>query len=309
MLAAIDIGSNTVRLLLGSVVQDKVVPYLYVRRITRLKGGQTVRGLSADAMQRTLFALKEFSDIISRQPIDAIRVVGTEAVRSAANRRDFVNRVLNETGLSLEIVSGDEEASLSSSGVCSQFAAPAAGCLLVFDIGGGSTEFILLQQGEILFQKSCQLGVVALTESFSDFGSRHNFISAAISEIFSSVEPILKQLSMTLEMITLIGTAGTATTLAALDMQMSDYDWRLVNGYTLDHHTIQSIYNRLDCLTVAEREELPGMEPGRGDLVPAGIEIIMEIIRQFRAVQLTVSDFGLLEGVLISMSTISRPND
>ncbi|MBE0501223.1 MAG: exopolyphosphatase [Desulfuromonadales bacterium] len=308
-MAAIDIGSNTVRLLLGSVVRGQVVPSQYVRRITRLKGGQTDTGLSAEAIERTLFALKEFSEIISRQPIDAIRVVGTEAVRSAANRRDFVARVLNETGLRLEIVSGDEEASLSASGVCSQFAAPVAGCLLVFDIGGGSTEFILLQQGEILFQKSCQLGVVALSESLSDFDHRHNFISAAITEIFSTVEPILKQLSITPEMITLIGTAGTATTLAALDMQMSDYDWRLVNGYTLDLNTIQSIYNRLDCLTVAEREELPGMEPGRGDLIPAGIEIIVEIIRQFRAAQLTVSDFGLLEGVLLSMSTISRPND
>lgn len=309
MLASIDIGSNTVRLLLGSVENRIVIPAMYARRITRLKGGQTEAGLTAEAMGRTLSALKEFSGIIAQNNVVATRVVGTEALRSAPNRHEVVTSLLDETGLKLELISGDEEALLTTAGVCSAFDTSSSDFMLVFDIGGGSTEFILLHQGDIVFQTSRRLGVVDLTESLPDYIQRETLISTTVTSVHNMIEPILEKFKVLPETVTLVGTAGTVTTLAAINFEMTDYDWRKINGSSLDISVIESIYKRLAPLSVSERESIPGMEKGRGDLLPAGIEIILELMQQFRATKLTVSDFGLLEGILLTMPTIYRSND
>jgi exopolyphosphatase/guanosine-5'-triphosphate,3'-diphosphate pyrophosphatase len=259
-------------------------------------------------MARTVAAVKEFSEIILQHNIEKVRVVGTEALRTATNRVEFSSRLFKETGLELEIIPGEQEAFLTVSGVCSAFNLPLADSVLVFDIGGGSTEFILLLHGEIVFKKSCQLGVVDLSETLPQGERRTKQIGTIISVVSSMLEPIFKQYDLSSKSVTLVGTAGTVTTLAAMDMEMLDYDWQLVNGHILDLQTIKAMYRRLADLTVAQREELPGMEQGRGDLIPAGIEIILEIMQQFKAEELTVSDFGLLEGVLLSISSISRAN-
>jgi exopolyphosphatase/guanosine-5'-triphosphate,3'-diphosphate pyrophosphatase len=301
VLGAIDIGSNTARLLIGSIKNGQVIPALYRRKITRLKGGQTESGLAFNAMDRTLLALKEFSAATSLQKVDAIRVVGTEAVRSAMNRHDFISRVFAETGLTLEVISGDEEALLTSTGVCSVLdSSSSSNCVLIFDIGGGSTEFILLNRGEIIFQRSFRLGVVDLVESFTDTDQQIDRINSTISDLFSLVSPLLKSFNLFLEDVTLVGTAGTVTTLAAMDMQMIDYDWRRVNGYEMSYLSIEALSQQLTDLSVDERENLPGMEKGRGDLIPIGIGIVLELMRQFRSQTLTISDFGLLEGILLS---------
>lgn len=306
MLASIDVGSNTVRLLLGSVDKGQVVPSEYVREITRLKGGQNVAGLAPDAIARTVQALSDFAAVISRHNPDSIRVVGTEALRSAANSSEFVNEVKNATGLHLEVIGGTEEASLTAKGVCSVLKQPTE-AVLVFDIGGGSTEFVLVKSGKILYSQSYQLGVVDLTERLPT-SERGAFIRSIIKQLRTSIEPVLQQRKLSMEDLTLVGTAGTATTLAALDMEMQRYDWRRVNGYCLPELTIRNLLYKLDRLTVDEREQLPGMEKGRGDLIPSGIQIILEIMSQFQSKKLMVSDFGLLEGILLSMAQIGSAN-
>ena len=307
MLAALDVGSNTVRLLLGSVTRGKVLPQLYARRVTRLKGGQTLAGLSPEGMTRTLSALHDFSKIINQYTPSVLRAVGTEALRSAANGEAFAARVFNETGLLLEIIDGTEEARLAAAGVSSIVSQTPPDTCLIFDIGGGSTEFILMQQGVILFQQSLHLGVIDLTETFSA-GDRLAAIHASILEFSAGIYSSLQHYSIMAEDITLIGTAGTVTTLAALEMQMRDYDWRRVNGFLLSLDSIEDRYRQLLGMSVAAREQLPGMEKGRGDLIIAGIEITLEIMRQFNFKNLTVSDFGLLEGILLKMPSINAPN-
>ncbi len=304
MLASIDVGSNTVRLLLGSVDNDIVVPHRYVRRITRLKGGQTTRGFTPVAMARTLIALKEFSIILSQHQPSSVRIVGTEALRSAVNAGEFCTQVLHETGLNIDIIDGSEEALLTATGVLSCIST-AADSVLIFDIGGGSTEFVLVYQGEILFQKSYRLGVVDLAEMFPHSDNRLEQIQATITLLKDEIEPIMQQFAIPENSLVLVGTAGTATTLAAMDMQMVEYDWRRVNGYTLNIATIKAMYRTLDGLTIAERELLPGMEKGRGDLIPAGIEITLEIMQQLLTEKLTISDFGLLEGIMLKMPQFS----
>ena len=123
------------------------------------------------------------------------------------------------------------------------------------------------------------------------------------------IEPILKRFNVLPEVVALVGTAGTVTTVAAIHLEMTDYDWQKINGFSLDISAVESLYKRLAPLSVSEREAIPGMEKGRGDLLPAGIEIILNIMQQFRSAKLTVSDFGLLEGILLSMHSKCRPND
>ena len=300
MLASIDVGSNTVRLLLGSVDTGKVVPHLYVRRITRLKGGQTNQCLAPEAISRTLSALNELSAVIAQHQPASVRVVGTEALRSAANANEFCSLLLEQTGLELDIVDGQEEAFLTATGALSAISEP-SDTVLVFDVGGGSTEFVLVHCGEIFFQKSYKLGVVDLSEKLPLRENRLSKIQASIDLLSSEVGPIFEKFDIKAAAVTLVGTAGTAITLAAIDMQMVDYDWRRVNGYSLDIESIESIYTSLSELSVDERELLPGMEKGRGDLILAGIEITREIMQRFNTDNLTISDFGLLEGVMLKM--------
>jgi len=300
MLAAIDVGSNTVRLLLGDVTQGKVQPIAYERRITRLKGGQTEKGLAPDAMERTLSALDFFSKTMVKHKPDAISVVGTEALRSAANREYFVEQVQQKTGLDLKIVTGTEEAALSARGVLS-VVTPTPDHAIIIDIGGGSTEIILTKGMDVLFRDSCPLGVVRLAEM--EFGSSADeFIGTMIKDL--SGELASRQLleKACCPQTTVIGTAGTITTLAALDLEMTNYDWRKVNNHRIQATRIDDYIYKLMPMSVLERERLPGMEEGRGDLILPGLAVLKKLLQTFVKPDLIVSDFGLLEGLLLQLN-------
>lgn len=296
MLAAVDIGTNTVRLLYGQSRRQTVLPHTYLREITRLGGGyQAGRGLAPEAMERTLSALKSFAGFLQDHPVSKLRLVATAGLRMAENRDLFCARALQETGLKIEIISGEEEARLSAQGVLSALA-PLPTRALIFDIGGGSCEFLLVEGATILKALSYPLGVVTLTEA-GDFippvtvmlqGLRQDLGGDLCRRVESSETQ-------------LVGTAGTVTTLAALHLEMTEYDWRRVNNLRLTGEEIHCWQKRLLTLSVAEREALPGMEKGRGDLVPAGVAIICGLLDAFAKTDLVVSDFGLLEGVLLSM--------
>ncbi len=166
MYAAVDVGTNTVRLLIGSVREGRIEPRQYFRRVTRLGGGfSPERGLHPAAMERTLAALQEAAALLQRASVRNLRGVGTEVLRAAANGPEFAALAADHTGIPLEIIDGAEEARLSCLGVLSALAPPPATCLIV-DIGGGSTEFILWHQGRARLSRSYPLGVVRLAEDF-----------------------------------------------------------------------------------------------------------------------------------------------
>jgi len=297
--ATIDVGSNTVRLLLGDVVAGRVEPFLYARRITRLKGGQSGDGcLSNEAMDRTLRALGEFASLLQYHAPVAVRAVGTAALRQAQNADEFLQRVVAETGLVIEIIHGDEEARLSALGVTAALS-PIPEICLVVDVGGGSTEFVLLKQGRVLAEQSIPLGVVALAES--TLGA-DRVLEQIRSQVAGVIARFAQQTESPLTRWRLVGTAGTATTLAALSMQMTEYDWRRVNNYHLPADELERLHHLLCELSVAEREALPGMEPGRGDLILFGIAIYQAILQHINNDGMIVSDFGLLEGVLVDLA-------
>jgi len=302
MPASIDVGTNTVRLLIGEVHDGRVVPERYRRAITRLGGGfSREEGLSSAAMSRTLEALQGFAEEIRSEGVQSVRAVGTEALRKAPNGGQFAEEVKTQTGLSLEIIEGDEEARLTSAGVLAALSPQPHQCL-IFDIGGGSTEFILAEEGRVSFHKSYPLGVVRLAEDVSSSEERTRVIESAIDELIHDLAVSGCKLKKE-KNFALVGTAGTVTTLAAVNMEMEDYDWRRVNNYRLERQELREIYQRLLDLSPEEREEVPGMEKGRGDLIIPGISVVLELLEKIDCSFLIVSDFGLLEGALIDLSS------
>jgi exopolyphosphatase/guanosine-5'-triphosphate,3'-diphosphate pyrophosphatase len=298
--AAVDVGTNTVRLLLGEVRDGKINPKLYFRKITRLGGGMTTeKGLAPQAMERTLRALEEVSEILRREKIRRVRAVGTAALRFAVNGPRFLEMV-RSAGVPLEIIEGDLEARLSARGVLAALN-PRPGTSLIFDIGGGSTEFILWHGGEVLFHRSYPLGVVVLSEKFSSSRDRVQPITEFLDQFEADLEKTKCRELLNSPECVFAGTAGTITTLAAIKLKMFTYDWKRVNNQVLTRDELRGIEHSLERLTVAQREAIPGMEKGRGDLIIPGLQAVLGIIDRFDRAQLTVSDFGLLEGILLSL--------
>jgi exopolyphosphatase/guanosine-5'-triphosphate,3'-diphosphate pyrophosphatase len=200
----------------------------------------------------------------------------------------------------LTIISGDEEAQLTTAGVLSALD-PSPANVLIVDIGGGSTEYVLCVGNEVLWSASYPLGVVHLTERLYNPAERMTEIKQVTDSVFEKICKLCLSVNITPADLSLVGTAGTVTTLAALDMAMKEYAWERVNNYSLSLAALQKWYGRLTPMPPAERESLPGMEKGRGDLIIAGIEIILSLLDRLDAGQLTVSDFGILEGSLLSL--------
>jgi exopolyphosphatase / guanosine-5'-triphosphate,3'-diphosphate pyrophosphatase len=299
LLASVDVGTNTVRLLLGKVSSGRLLPIRYERSITRLGGGfQAEKGLTSEAMERTFLALRGFVELLSAANISSVRAVGTQALRQAKNGRDFVTRVQTELGLPLQIIDGDEEARLSARGVAEALA-PKPERYLIFDIGGGSTEFVYCENNKILFSRSYPLGVVGLAEACRSQDEVESEIERQLDLFISDV--IEAALPIDFSQCALIGTAGTVTTIAAMDLKMTSYDWRRINNHRIEQRKIQILIDQLLPLSIDRREQLPGMEKGRGDLIVPGLLTVAAIMRRLKQTCLRVSDFGLLEGALLSL--------
>ena len=297
--AAIDLGTNTARLLIGHKDQQgNVRPVLLLRRITRLGGGFTREwGISAEAMERTLSVMLEFASEISRHGVSRVRAVATSAVRDAPNGTSFHDKVLRESGIELEVIDGKSEGVLTLMGVLSGLDEK-SGDVLVFDVGGGSTEYTYARAGMVLYTESLPLGVVRLTEGKNTQGAMEDKIMRELHDVHHSLRSY--GLIPYAGNCTLVGTAGTPTTLAAIKMKMSVYDYRLVNNYVLGLEEIRGIFSRLLPMTPEERLSVSGLEKGREDLIIAGSLITIKTMEVFGFDRLKVSDFGLLEGVLLS---------
>jgi exopolyphosphatase / guanosine-5'-triphosphate,3'-diphosphate pyrophosphatase len=292
--AAIDLGTNTARLLIAT--KEPYRQILLNRTITRLGGGFTrERGLSEEAQQRSLSALAAFAAEIARHGVTRVRAVATSAVRDAVNGAAFCRLVKEQTGIALEVIDGTEEAVLTLRGVAS-ILDDKSGDLAVFDVGGGSTEYTLAEKIEPVFSRSLPIGVVRLTEGKVGVAEMEDKIRRELESFARelSAEGLAERFSKA----TLIGTAGTATTLAAIHIGMEEYDYRRVNNHTVPLSEVQRIFDLLQPLTPKERLEVPGLEPGREDLVIAGTLVVLTTMRVFGFDNFKVSDSGLLEGLI-----------
>jgi len=302
-MAGIDIGTNTLRLMIAELrsVQGRVHirPIFEARRITRLGEGIVESGrLSLAAMSRTLQALKEFRAAFAEHPVDRIIGVATSAVREAENRPLFLARVKEETGLDVEVISGEEEARRTLLGVRFGLGGDDSN-LLVLDIGGGSTEWMVVTDGRVQEMRTFDIGVVKLTDRYlvTDPPSPEDQrqLIQAIEDRFRPMVPSVGRLSGH----RFIGVAGSVTTLAALELGLTTYDPSRVQNMRLGFARVESWYRRLVGMTLDERRRLPGLEKGREDLIVAGAALLWIAMRVAEAKEVVVSDYGLREGVLI----------
>lgn len=306
--AAIDIGTNTVRLLVGEARgRQGFRPAHEEQVITRLgEGLLPAKRLRPEPIQRTVAVLQRFARTARRLGAREIAATATSAVREAENRREFLDAAKQDAGLEVRVIEGDEEARLTLLGVrCLLREWP--GAAAVMDVGGGSTEFILSEDGTPGRLVSTGLGVVKLTERFL----RHDPPAAEeIAALEAAVADRLGRLGQEMPDLAgrvLVGTAGTVTTLAMLDLRLPRYDGRRVNGHRMAPGRMRALQQWLGGMTIADRKALPGLEPGRADVIVAGASLVAVAMETLLAPVLVVSDGGLREGILLDLLARRSP--
>lgn len=285
--AAIDVGSNSTRLLVADIEKNKIIPVCTGLKTTRLGEGITGGRLVDAAMERTITVIRAFLEQAGRAGAREIIMAATSAVRDAANREEFVHAVRSATGEQLAVLSGTEEARLSYLGVTASFGAVQNA--LVIDIGGGSTEFIWAGNGETRCI-SVRAGAVRMTEGGYGRGQVTSAIAPALGMIKQDCPGDV------------IGVGGTVTTLAAMAQELRRYDPNKVHGFRLRVETVDLLYRRLHGLTVAERSRLPGLQPERADIIPAGAWILSSILKGLGRESVLVSEADILYGLVLEVA-------
>jgi exopolyphosphatase/guanosine-5'-triphosphate,3'-diphosphate pyrophosphatase len=306
--AAVDLGSLTVRLAVAELTGGARFQVLaHYREVTRLGEGLGQNdNLAPEAMARTLQALENFVRVMQAQGVETARVVATQALRQARNRDFFIQQVRELLGLPVQILAPEEEARLSLKGVLSALAPEflAAPELVVFDVGGGSSEWALIRPGRQTQFASLPLGVLTLGQARS-LGDppQPDAVAALKQEIEQRLGEFYQQRLRPLltPAPRLVGTAGAVTTLAALALQMRHYDASRVNNLVLTRRQIAALAELLCSLAEAERARLPGLEPAKARVMVAGALIVLTILEIFQQDALITIDAGLLEGALGEM--------
>jgi exopolyphosphatase / guanosine-5'-triphosphate,3'-diphosphate pyrophosphatase len=306
---AIDLGTNNCRLLIARPNESGFTVIDAFSRIVRLGEGLSRTGeLSKDAMDRAVGALSVCADKLRRRNVSLSRSVATEACRRAANGDDFAERVRSETGILLDIIPPAEEARLAVLG-CHKLLEPGDGPALIFDIGGGSTELVLIDQDEgtprIRAWWSAPWGVVSLTESEGkeavegpDRVLAYERMRERARRAFARFADMLPEKR---DGIRLLGTSGTVTTLASVHLALPSYDRRAVDGLHVPIEAMQKISAMIAGMDYAERSALPCIGNERADLVVAGCAILEAIIEIWPAKNLGIADRGIREGILRSL--------
>jgi exopolyphosphatase / guanosine-5'-triphosphate,3'-diphosphate pyrophosphatase len=302
-LATIDIGTNTTLLLVGSAVGSKVEVLAERAEITRLGRGIGRQGaLDPEAVARTLAVLRDYAALAHRH--DArVAAVGTEALRRAANATTFLGPAAEILGGPVEVIDGEREAALTFRAVAESFPDVGAGELMVVDIGGGSTEIVIATDGKVGFRISLPLGSVRLTEAHV----QHDPPTAAEqASIAAAIDGALATVPLPSRPATLVGVAGTVTSLAAMALALPSYDPGRVHGYRLSRADLGQQLVRLGRATQAERERMIGLDPRRADVIFAGALILDRIAGAAGVAEIRVSDRGIRWGLLYELAQQTR---
>jgi exopolyphosphatase/guanosine-5'-triphosphate,3'-diphosphate pyrophosphatase len=310
--AALDLGTNNCRLLVARPAEDGFRVVDAFSRIIRLGEGLSASGrLSNAAIARAIGALAICRDKMKNKGVTRARLIATEACRSAGNGEDFRTQVAREVGLDLEIVDRETEACLAATG-CTPLIDPQAEGVLLFDIGGGSSELVRLERSHeagsgppppprIRGWVSLPHGVVTLAESHGGERVTRDVYEAMVAEIAALIAPFAAQHGNDIENLHLLGTSGTVTTIAGVHLDLRRYDRSRVDGCWMTADEINSVIERLLAMDYQQRKESPCIGPERADLVLAGYAILEAIRRAFPVPRLRVADRGLREGMLVQM--------
>ncbi len=309
--AALDLGTNNCRLLVAKPMKDGFRIVDGFSRIVRLGEGVSELGALSDAaVQRTIEALKICAQKMSQQRVSKARCVATQAARSASNGVYFVDRVKAETGINLEIISSQEEAELTLTG-CLSLLDTSYDYTLMFDVGGGSAEFVWarilpIEGAKILGWTSLPLGVVTLTERHG----KSEFDPLEYENLVSSLIKILRPFDLEFgisehivgDRVQIVGTAGTVTTIAGVNMCLPRYNRSRVDGCWLDYNAVRRVSRMLRNQSYDERAAHPCIGHTRAELVVAGCAVLEAVCNIWPAGRLRVADRGVREGILNVMS-------
>jgi exopolyphosphatase/guanosine-5'-triphosphate,3'-diphosphate pyrophosphatase len=301
-LAAIDIGTNTFRLLVAEVNKDGVKEVYSERIITRLGSGISItNNLNAEAIDNGLAALRKFISVISHISIDAVSAVGTSALREAINSDLFITKAKIDTGLDIRIISEEEEAVMTSIGMLMDV--PKHETYLLIDIGGGSTEFIFVKDGKIISTHSICLGVVYIADKFM----KHDplletdiiIMNRNIMQMVETVKSVNKEFSRA---SVLVGTGGTVTTLSAIAQGLGEFNRDKIQNYHLSLDLVGWVSSEISSVSSVERAgKFPILESSRQDIIVPGTLILNIIMVTFGFKEVIVSNDGLRKGLLVDL--------
>jgi len=299
--AVIDIGTNTLLLL---IVDDALQPLVDLCRFGRLGKGLDATGrLADDAIANSLEICREYRRVMDQHGVARPIVIATQATREARNAADFVGpaeQILNAT---IEVIGGQREAELAATAVARTFPELAGSRYVVVDVGGGSTELITVDGGRVVAQVSVPIGSVRMTERHL----QHDPPTATeVAGLDADIDHHLAVLTLP-HAVSVIGTAGTATTLAAVKLGLAHYDAGAVTGLRITPGAVAELRARLLAATVAERKAIAGIEPARADVIAAGAAIFARIIERIDAPVLITCDRGIRWGAVYEQRSTGGP--
>jgi len=310
LLAGIDIGTLTCRLLIGRVSDDGRLTEVHSdRRILRLgEGVDRDRLLRPAAMARVVETLRDWRAVINHHHVEGQTAVATSAVRDARNREEFLGRVKQEVGFEVEVISGEEEARRTLLGIRSGLPAGVT-TILGLDIGGGSTEFILDRPGQAPVIRSIEIGVVRLTERLLTSDPPTTDQAQSARELVRKETEQIQTMLGDFHGVTFVGTAGSITTLAAMAQKLATYEPVRIHNYRLSLDTIRGIEQEILVRTKAQRRGMPGLEAGREEVIVAGTLILRGVMETLGFAEALVSDVGLREGIVLDLAERIRRRD
>lgn len=296
-LGAIDIGTNSMRLLVADYIDGKLLNREKFINTTRIGQGVDREGyLSSEAIKRNIEALKEFSKLAKSKGCEKIYCIGTSALRDSKNKLDFVKLSKDECDIDVEIISGEEESNLGFLGVLQGL--ENRDNILVIDIGGGSTEFILGGPQGVEFCKSENVGALRMTEKFlkkdpvseEEFKDMEKFITKTIAK---TIEKLKKE-----NIKSIVGIGGTITSVCAINQKLESYSMEKIHGSEVCKKDLDIILQNLKNTTLNDKKRLKGLQPKRADIITAGVAILNIIMKNLEKEEIIVSEYDNLEGLL-----------
>ena len=300
-IASVDLGTNSTRILVGRPTGAGLEILDRRTTITRLGQGVGASGrLAPEAVERTLDCLRGYREILDRHGVERVRVAATSASRDAANRDEFFGAVEALIGTRPELLSGDEEGRLSFRGATGELD-PASGPFLVVDIGGGSTEFIV-GTDRVEGVMSVDIGCVRLTEKFLLHDPpQPEELSACISLTDAYLDDVVREIPAAAEARTLVGLAGTVTTVAAVEIGLETYDRDRIHHFHLSHEAAEDVFRTLATESRADRLHNPGLEEARADVIVGGCCVLVALFRRLGFDEMIVSEADILDGLALSL--------
>ena len=302
-IGTIDIGTNSMRLLIADYKNNKIENRKKYINITRIGQGVDDKGyITEEALERNLNALKEFADKCIEEKCEKVYCMGTSALRDSKNGQDFVNRAKELTNIDVKIICGEEESNLGFMGVLEGAGGDKSNYILVLDIGGGSTEFIVGNEDGIKFCKSENVGALRMTEKFittdpisdEEFNKMSDFIEETISSTLDKIKGM--------HVSKLVGIGGAITSLCAMNQQLEVYSMEKVHNSVVTKKDLEKILQNLKKMTLSDKKTIKGLQPKRADIITAGVKILHIVMEKLEIEKIMISEYDNLEGLICQNS-------